>query len=588
MALDGVFLHAVKNELEEELLQTKVDKVYQPEKDEIILSLRSVGKNYRLLLSAGANHPRIHLTESRRENPPSPPMFCMLLRKHLIGGRLTELYQPPFERVLKLTFDCYNELGDEIKKYLYIEIMGRYSNIILTDDSDKIIDSVKRVDISMSSQRQVLPGLAYSLPPAQDKLELNINNLDIIMELIIKEPQQRLDKAIQNTVKGLSPLTCRELSFLASKQTDKRISELSTDDLDRLLFHLKSLMNMYESGSFSPVLLYKPENKKPFEFSFMYITQYGRLALCQSTLSCSAILETFYDEKDKNESIKQRSADILKIITNAIERISKKINIQNAELKNCAEKEVFLLYGDLLTANLYRVKRGDSFAQVENFYDNECPVVKIPLDLQLSPGENAQKYYKKYRKLKNAETFLTEQIKKSKEELDYLETVFESLAKAENVREISEIRDELYNAGYIKKRNKGCKKKTQFQSLPMEFITDDGFIIYAGKNNLQNDALTLRTAKKHDIWFHTKSLPGSHTVLVTNGKNPSSEAMTQAAIIAATFSRGRDSKNVPVDYTEIRNVKKPQGAKPGFVIYEVYKTAYITPDLELCEKLRKN
>lgn len=586
MALDSIFLHAVKTEIEKELISSKIDKVYQPEKDEIVLSFRSIGKGYRLLLSANANHPRVHFTEAKLENPQNPPMFCMLLRKHLLGGKLTEIYQQPFERVLRFTFDCFNELGDEVKKYLYIEIMGRYSNIIFTDGDNRIIDAVKHVDLTMSSQRQIMPGLNYFMPPSQDKLILSKDNIDVITDRL-KQIDERLDKALLNTVSGLSPLVCRELSYLTSKQTDIRTSVLNEDAFDRLKFNLKTLCDMYSTGSYSPVILRKPEDKKPFEFCFMNITQYGRLALCESGFTPSEVLESFYFEKAKKESIKQRASDIFRVITNAVERISKKINLQESELKTCADKNKLVLYGDLITANLYRLKTGDRFASVENYYEESCPVIDIPLDLSLSPSANAQRYYKEYRKAKNAEGFLKEQLEKGRAELSYLETVFDGLSKAENERELAEIRNELEAAGYLKKQGKKQKGKQQI-SLPMEFITSDGFTVYAGKNNLQNDLLTLKTARKQDIWFHTKNIPGSHTILVTDGKNPTHEAMTEAAVIAATYSRGRDSKNVPVDYTEVRNVKKPAGAKPGFVIYETYKTAYVTPDAELSEKLRRN
>lgn len=576
MALDGVFLHFLKKEIEDVALQAKVDKIYQPNRDEIVLAFRGKNQNVKLLLSSRANSPRVHFTEYKIENPATPPMLCMLLRKRLTGARLEEIEQFGLERVLCLKFDALNELGDRITLKLYAEIMGKYSNIVLTDGEDIIIDAIHRVDSSMSSQRLILPGIKYVLPPAQEKLDIMTANTDAIMDKIYENPKLMLSKAILGTLQGFSPLVCRELAHASTYGKDDRIELLSESVRERLKYKLSALRQSLEKNDGIPVII-KDRQGRPMDFSFMSIHQYATEAVTSELPSFSQLLDMFYAQKDSVERMRVRSHDILRILTSASERLSRKLNVQKVELESCADREQKKMYGDLINANLYRIEKGSLFADLENYYD-DMKTVRIPLDPSLTAAQNAQKYYKEYRKAQTASRVLVEQIEKGEAELQYIDSVFDCLSRAENERELAEIRQELAEQGYLKLKKTNSRKQPAALE-PIEFLSSDGFKILVGRNNKQNDKLTLKSAAKNDIWMHTKNIPGSHTIIVTGGKQVPAKTMEEAAALAAYHSRAKDSALVPVDYTLVRNVKKPQGAKPGMVIYENYKTIYIDPGI---------
>lgn len=584
MALDGAFLRHIKKEIEDCALGAKVDKIYQPNREEMVLSLRTRSGSWKLLMSARANSARIHFTRFVPENPKAPPMLCMLLRKKLAGARLAAVRQPGLERVLCLDFDATSELGDEIRLTLVMEIMGRYSNIIFVDEAGKIIDALKRVDAEMSSERLVLPGLTYQLPPPQDKLCLLDVSVEQIMERLRRSPADtELSQALLRTLQGVSPVVCRELQHRAGRGSDLTVSALDGVPAERLSFFLSQLAETVQTGSGQPFMAVGA-NGKPVDFSFLNIEQYGLAAVVSRRESFSELLDAFYAERDRLERMHTRSQDLLRILTTASDRLSRKINIQRAELEHCAERDTMRMYGDLINANLYRMEKGSAHAELVNFYEESQPTVKIPLDPALTPSQNAQKYYKAYRKARTAEEMLTVQIRQAQQEIHYIDSVFEELSRAGSEQDLSEIRAELTEQGYIR-APKGKQKQPAQQSC-MEFRSSDGFRILVGRNNRQNDRLTLKQANKHDIWFHTKNIPGSHTILETGGRAGSETAMRQAAALAAYYSRGRDSAQVPVDYAEVRHVSKPQGAKPGMVIYVNYKTLYVTPDPALAEQLR--
>lgn len=583
MALDGAFLRHIKKEIEEHAIGGKVDKIYQPNREEMVLVLRTRTEHYKLLLSARANSARIHFTGFVPENPKVPPMLCMLLRKRLSGARLAAVRQPGLERVLCLDFNAVSELGDEIRLTLVMEIMGRYSNIIFVSEDGKIIDALKRVDAEMSSERLVLPGLTYRLPPPQNKLCLLEADTDEILARLRAVPgDMELSKALLGTLQGVSPIVCRELQHLTGRGNDLTVHTMSSEQYDRLRFFLNRTKETVQAVSGQPYLVASPA-QKPMDFSFLFIEQYGLTATVSKKESFSALLDAFYYERDRMERMRVRSQDLLRVLTNASERLSKKINLQRAELEQCAERETLRINGDLLNANLYRLEKGQEFAELENFYDESLPTLRVRLDPALTPSQNAQRYYKRYHKARKAEEMLTQQIAQAQQELAYVDTVFEELSRAETEHDLAEIRMELTEQGYV--RAPRGKQKPPAASQPLSFVTADGFRVLVGRNNRQNDRLTMKQANNNDIWFHTKNIPGSHTILVTDGRTPTPAAMEQAAKLAAFHSRSRDSAQVPVDYTEVRYVSKPQGAKPGMVIYVNQKTLYVTPDKSLAGQL---
>ena len=581
MALDGVMLHLIKKELENGILGAKVDKVFQPSREMLILAMRGKNMNRKLLISASANSARIHFTEYSVENPAQPPMLCMLLRKRLCGARLSAIEQPGLERVLLLKFDAHSELGDEITLTLAVEIMGRHSNIILIDERGLVIDSVKRIDSELSSMRLVLPGIKYELPPAQDKMNLLDGSADRAAEAVINCKGQKLDRTLMTVIQGISPVAAREIAYRSTGFTDFLIDGMSEQQCDKLRYNLFELQKLLD-GNGEPNLI--AINDKPIDFTFIYPRQYGASAISSEYGSYSAMLDEYYYRRDLNDRMKSKAQDILKLLANSSARIAKKLDIQREELKKCADRERYRRNGDLINANLHMLQKGDIIAEVVDYYSEDCSTVKIKLDPMLTPAQNAQKYYKEYRKLQVAEQHLTSLIVQGSSELEYIDSVLDLLSRAESERELAEIRQELTDEGIIKKHRIAYGKLPP-KLPPLRFRSDDGFAILVGRNNRQNDSLTLKESRNYDIWLHTLNVPGSHTVIVCDGQQPPNRTIEQAAQIAAYYSGARQSGLVAVDYTLIKYVSKPRGAKPGMVIYTHQSTLYVHPDEALAMRL---
>lgn len=575
MALDGAFLRHIKKELEESLIGSKVDKVYQPSRDEIVLVMRSREGSKKLYISARAGSSRINLTEMTPENPRTPPMLCMLLRKRLSGARLRSISQPALERLLILEFEGLNELGDNVTMSLAVEIMGQYSNIVFIDGDGLIIDAVRRVDASMSSQRLILPGMKYEMPPQQDKLCVLEHDADDIINAAQALPKNMpLSKALLAVIQGVSPILCRELEYLAGRGRDVFSHELDEELVTRLRFFLKRTISAIRDIGGKPYIIID-QTKKPIDFTFEYIQQYGSGRAFNECGTFCELLDRYYSKRDAIETMRRRSDDLNRLLNSTAARLIKKIYIQKDELEACSEREKFRICGDLIQANLYRIPKGAASFTAENFYDEDLSEIEISLDPSLSAAANSQKYYKSYQKAKTAEQVLKVQIEKAENELDYISSVMDSLSRAETVRELGEIRTELTEQGYI--RSKGKKQKPEAALPPIEYFSKSGFRILVGRNNKQNDRLTLKTAGKNDLWFHTKDIPGSHTIIVTEGREPDEETILFAASLAAAHSKAKDSGKAPVDYTKVRYVSKPQGAKPGMVIYVNQKTLFVEP-----------
>lgn len=583
MALDGAFLYAVKNEFSV-LENGRIDKIYQPSREEIIISLRTRNGGFKVLISVSAGSARIHITNTVVDNPMTPPMFCMLLRKHLGGGKLKGIRQDGLERILFLDFECINELGDIVTITLACEIMGKYSNLIVINQDGRIIDSLKRVDNSMSRERLVLPGMMYEFPPRDDRISFVHSNEEKIRNAISNLKNINLSKALISAFEGISPVIAREWEFFTGKGLELIGSELTQNELDRLCFAILQTKDLLVNKKccFTSV---EERDGLLKEFSFTKLNQYGNLMVTKEHSTACQLLDYFYAQRDKSLRLKQRANDLFKLLINTSERITKRIANQKNELKECEKKDEMKLMGDLLSANIYRIKKGDDKAIIENFYDENCPQIEIPLDNRLSPSQNAQKYYGEYRKSLTAEKKLADQISLGEEELKYIESVFDSLTRAGNENEINELRLELAEQGYVKaSRLKGKPPKS---NPPIKYVSDDGFTILVGRNNKQNDKLTLKTAAKNDIWLHTHNIPGSHVIIETDGKIPPDSTLEQAAKIAAINSKAKDSSQVPVDYCLVKFVKKPAGAKPGMVVFTNNRTLYVTPDLEMEAKLAK-
>ena len=576
MSYDGFVTHSVVHELNGKILGGKIDKIYQPESDEIIISVRTFDGNYRLLLSASASNARVHLTTSKRENPMTPPMLCMLMRKHLLGGKIIGIEQVDFDRIIKIDIECYNELGDLGVKSIISEIMGRHSNIIFIDENNKILDSAKHVDFTVSAVRQILPGFVYQLPPKQEKMSpKEFSLLDFTNDFTKEDKDILLDKFLLGKIMGLSPLIAREIVYRFSNHT--KIAKREIDDY-KFAATVDLFLKDIVSDKYSPCLVLEKDTGKPMYFSCVELTQYKNVAEINILDSISEIIDKYYLTRASQERMKQKSANILKLVHNNIDRCTKKLVMHRENLEKAKNRDKYKICGDLLTANMYRVKFGMDEVCVENYYDNNSEL-KIKLEPNISPSQNAQKYYKKYNKAKVTEKYAEEQIVGAEEELEYLETVQESILKAESPRDLSEIKEELAEQGYISNTASKKKKKTQ-KSMPMKFISSDGYEILVGRNNKQNDEVTIRMSYSTDIWLHTKNIPGSHTLIRTNGSGEAPDStILEAAQLAAYYSKAKNSAQVPVDYTQIKNVKKPNGAKPGFVIYEKNNTVYVTPKL---------
>ena len=580
MALDGIFLTKIRNELNEKAVGLRVDRVNQPTNDEIILNLRGRNGSFRLLFCVRADSPRLHFTSHSIDNPPVPPMFCMLLRKYLTGAVVKQFRQHESDRIMFVDFDASNEIGDRIEVSLCIEIMNKYSNLIFMRDG-KIIDALKRVDFTTSSVRQILPGMEYKLPPKQDKLDLATCCVSDVAGRISAFSEKSLSAAIIASVQGVSPIVAREISHRIAFD-DLQVSQLGADNLKALFDELSAIKDSL--CCYDSVYMVTEENGKPKDMSHIDVRQYGSALACKKYESPSELLDDFYFERDRINRINHRGRELIKLLNKLIERTARKISLQKEELKRCEDKDTLKLYGELIVANLYRLTKGTSFYEVENYYDN-CNLIKIPCNPALSPAENQKKYYKDYRKAQTAEKLLVGLIEQGENELVYLESVLDELSRADTDTEISLIRLELSQAGYIK-NTKAKKQKPPKELPPYEFRTSDGFRVLVGRNNIQNDRLSLKTARKTDMWLHTQKTPGSHVIICGDDKEISDLAIEEAAVIAATYSKAKDSSLVPVDYTRVKLLKKPVGAKAGMVIYHEYFTIIVNPDKEFTEKMR--
>lgn len=581
MALDGLTLGFIKNELSAYIIGSKVEKVHQPSKNELVLILRTRNGAFRLYLSCDGQSPRVHLTSYNIENPKTPPMLCMMLRKRLVGANLISIEQAGCDRILIFTFDGTTEIGDKTKYYLVCEIMAQKSNIIFLDENKKIIDSFKRVDETKSSVREILPGLQYELPPMLEKCDLFCDSSEVITEKILENSGKMLSKSVLDVIGGISPIVSREIAYRAVFG-DKSVSELTIIERERVLCEVKTLIEEIKSPK---AYLVSVTDNKTFDFSFTKIRQYGKEAVVTEFGSFCELLDDFYYEKDKLLRVKRKACDLFKLLNNAVERTSRKINNRRLELEKSEKREQLRIFAELLTANQYKFSQKQSSYEVENYYDNNN-VLTIPADPALTCQQNAQKYFKDYKKAANAEKMLHSLIEEGEGELVYLDSVLDTLTRAETEREISEIRTELQDGGYLKiKKNSKIKKEKTLP--PLEFESTDGFRILVGRNNIQNDVLTLKTAKNYDMWLHVQKQAGSHTVICSDNKEITETAIREAAVIAAYHSKSVNSSSVAVDYTIIKNVKKPVGAKPGKVIYNTCNTVYVTPQKELVEKLKK-
>ena len=574
MAFDTLCVKKIVEELNNTVIGGRIDKVHQPEKDELMVGIRTYEGAFKLVLSASANNARVHFSDFSKENPKTPPMFCMLLRKHLASGKIVKVSQPDFERIVEIDVESYNDLGDLTTKHLICEIMGRNSNIILCDENYRIIDSAKHIDFTVSSVRQILPGLTYQTPPIQEKIPVLDSEKLKALKLDFSQSASSPDKAIMQAVSGISPCVSREIVFSAIGTNSLVIGELSESYKKQI--EAKTLA-YFQNINFAPCIIFDPSGK-PLDFSAVGINYFGKNYPVKYYDTMSEVVANFYFERDKKERMHQKSADLLKLLNSNLERLTKKLVIQEKTLKDAENKERYKIFGDLLTANLYRIESGASSVTVENYYEPDCPQVEIELSPQLTPSKNAQRYYKLFTKLKNAEIEMEKQRISTLSDIEYLESTLCSLENAETENDLNLIRSELSEEGYIKKIKSG-KKEQKRESKPMHFVSSDGFDIYVGKNNTQNDFLTLKFANSQDIWFHTKQIHGSHTVIKLGlDKEVPKTTMLEAAKLAAYYSKARESAQVPVDYTQIKNVKKPAGAKPGMVIYDSYNTVYVTPE----------
>ena len=579
MSLDACFLTFLTRELDSKLSGLRVDKIFMPSRDETVFSFRGYDSKYRLLINASTNSPRVCITNDEFENPAVPPVFCMVMRKHFTGAKLMRVFMPSFERAVHFEFECKNDFYETVTKTVVVELMGRSANMMLLSDDGRIIDAVRRVDLSESSGRCILPSAQFVPMPVQEgKTPLTeLTSADGIFS----NPELTLDRAIMDNVSGISPIVARELAYRACPAPDMRVRQLGTGDRDRLMSLIDGIKNDMKSGCCTPVVVYRRDTGRPVDFCFTDITQYGDFCKVLPQPDPSAAVEAFFGEAAKKARFEQKTKDLSQVITRLSSRISRTCSVREKELKNSENAEKYRVYGELINANLYRMQNGMNKLVCENYYDN-CNEVTIPLRADKSPALNAQLYFKKYTKAKNSAQILTELIAKDKAELDYLDSVYLSLCDCESAADADGIRQELINGGYLKR----LKKSTRFEkpSAPREFECE-GFRILVGKNNIQNDVITVKLSRKNDIWLHTKNVHSSHVLISARGQSVPDKVIEYAARLCAYYSKAKNDLKVEVDYCPVQNVKKPAGARPGMAVYDTYNTVVVTPLGE--EELKK-
>ena len=569
MAFDAFFLRAVLDEVRQQTAGARVEKIHQPSRDTVILQLKTQTGRQKLQFVLSPTAPRLHLSAASPENPAEPPMFCMLLRKHLSGARLAEVSQPPMERCATFTFDCMDEMGDPVQKKLVAELMGRTCNLYLLGADGRIIDCLRRIGLDETSKRPALPGMYYQQPDPitkQHPLETNYT------ELLEEAGADLIADRLMDKLGGLSPLVCREAALFAAGQTDARIE-------NKIIPQVAQKLELFfkEHLEHPAPYYYASFDGTPKQFAFCPIRQYGS---CENAESFWQLLDSFYVVRDRKDAMRQKSQTVRKTVTNLCQRLQRKMGNQEKELEATYDRERLRQLGDILTANLHRIQKGQTTVEVEDFYDENMALIQVPLSPLLSPQQNAAKYYKDYTRMKNAEKELKNQLELGKQELFYLKSVLEELNRAESEAELEEIRRELQDGGYIR-ADSGKKRMKQGKVPPMRFESTDGYPIYVGRNNRQNEELTFKAARKDDIWLHATKVHGSHVIISCNGTKPPDDTITQAAQLAAYYSEHTGGQNLPVDVTEVKQVKKIPNGKPGMVIYHTYRTVIVNPYPEI-------
>ena len=571
MAFDALLMGAVLQEIRQ-TLPCRVEKIHQPARDTVILQLKTESGRQKLLFSPNPAAPRLHLTTANPENPDQPPMFCMLLRKHLSGARLVQISQMPMERMATFTFDCMDEMGDPVQKRLVAELMGRTCNLYLLDPDNRIIDCLRRIGLDESAKRAALPGLIYQLPEPVTKSDPASLSAEDYVNLLRRPGADILADRLMDSLGGLSPLVCREAALFAAGDTDARVESLSVKEAGEKL----ELFFREHIGHPAPYY-YAAADGTPKQFAFCPIRQYGG---CLQAESFGAMLDSFYTVRDQKDAMRQKSQAVRKTVTNLCQRLRRKIAVQEKELAATYDRERLRQLGDIVTANIHRITKGQRMLEAEDFYDEQMKTVQIPLSEILSPQQNASKFYKDYTRMKNAEKELTRQLELGGQELSYLESVLEELGRAATDAELEEIKQELHSGGYIR-NDPGKKRMKQAKLSPMRFESTDGYPIYVGRNNRQNDELTFRLARKDDIWLHASKVHGSHVIISCGGAQPPDDTVTQAAQLAAYYAETGGGQNIPVDVTPVKQVKKTPGGKPGMVIYHTYRTVIVNPYKEI-------
>ena len=568
MAFDAFFMKVVLDELRQTADGARVEKIHQPSRDTVILHLRCQSGRQKLLLAANPASPRLHLTQTNPENPDQPPMFCMLLRKHLSGARLADIQQPPMERMARFLFDCTDEMGYPVQKQLVAELMGKTCNLYLLDSDGRILDCLRRVGLDESSRRAALPGLVYQPPEPVAKLDPETLTEAALLELLERPGADELSQRLMDVLGGLSPLVCREAAHFACGDVSARLTGRDAKQTAGDLFAFFSRVLQ------TPAPCYTTDREgTPRQFAFCPLEQYGGYRQADSF---GALLDMFYAVRDQKDAMRQKSQSLRKTVSNLCQRLRRKMAIQEKELEATYDRERLRQLGDIVTANLHQIRKGQTLLRAEDFYDPDMKVIDIPLSPILSPQQNAGKFYKDYARMKNAEKELTRQLELGQQELSYLESVLEELERAATDAELEEIRQELQDGGYVRS-DSGKKRMKQKKTQPMRFESTDGYPIYVGRNNRQNDELTFKLARKDDIWLHAQKVHGSHVIISCGGTTPPDDTVTQAAQLAAFYSEHKGGQNLPVDVTAVRQVKKAPGSKPGMVIYHTYKTVIVNP-----------